>query len=169
MTLYEIDERIRKVLEQGFNGTVDEETGEVIEDIGAAELEKLQMTRAEKLEATALYIKSLDSLVADIKAEEEALKKRREEREAKAERLREYITASMLAAGETDFESGKVQLKVKKSEAVIVDEEKLDKTYMKETVKITTAPDKIAIKKAIKAGNTVTGAYIEERKKVQIK
>ena len=169
MTLYEIDERIRKVLEQGFNGTVDEETGEVIEDIGAAELEELQMTRSEKLEAIALYIKSLDSLASDIKAEEAALKKRREKREAKAERLREYITSSMLAAGENDFESGKVQIKVKKSEAVIVDEEKLDKTYMKETVKVTTAPDKIAIRNAIKAGETVTGAYIEERKKVQIK
>ncbi len=169
MTLYEIDARIRAVLERGFNGTVDEETGEVIEDTGAAILEELQMTRAEKLEATALYIKSLESLIADIKAEEAALKKRREAREAKAERLKEYITASMMTAGETDFESGKVHLKVKKREAVIVDEEKLDKAYMKETVKVTKAPDKIAIKEAIKSGKTVTGAYIEERKKVQIK
>ena len=169
MTLYEIDKQIRDILEKGFNGTIDEETGEIIVDEGAASLDELQFERPEKIEAVALYIKSLDSLVEDIEAEERALKQRRKQREAKAERLREYLTASMTSAGENEFESGRVAISFRKSKAVIVDEEKLELEFFKVTTKVTTEPDKKAIKKAIEAGQTVTGAYIEERKKVQIK
>lgn len=163
MTLYEIDKAILDLLENGFNGTVDEETGEIIDD--GKSLEELQMERTEKIESIALYIKSLDSLAEDIKKEEDALKERRQKREAKAERLREYLAASMT---EDKFESARVAISFRKSKAVIVDEEKLDKAYFKETVTVKTAPDKTAIKKAIEAGETVTGAYIENRKKVQI-
>ena len=92
MTLYEIDNAIQALLDEGFNYTVDEETGEVIFDDRSAELEQLQIDRAEKL----------------------------------------------------------------------------DKAFIKETIKTTYAPDKVAIKKAIKDGQEVTGAYIEERKAVQI-
>lgn len=163
MTLYEIDKAILDLLENGFNGTLDEETGEIIDD--GKSLEELQMERTEKIEAIALYIKSLDSLAEEIKKEEDALKERRQKREAKAERLREYLAASMT---EDKFESARVAISFRKSKAVIVDEEKLDKAYFKETVTVKTAPDKTAIKKAIEAGETVTGAYIENRKKVQI-
>ena len=168
MTLYEIDKAIEALLDEGFDYTVDEETGEVIFDDRSAELEQLQISRAEKLEAVALYIKNLDALAEDIKAEEKALKERREAREKKAENLRKYLGNSLTAANEAGFETAKVSVSFHKSQAVIVDEKKLDKAFIKETVKTTYAPDKIAIKKAIKAGQEVTGAYIEERKAVKI-
>ena len=169
MTLYEIDKIIADILENGFSVKVDEETGEVLEDHTAQDLDALQMERTEKLENVALYIKNLESLAEAIKAEENALKARREAREARANKLREYLTSSMTAAGEAGLETGKVCISFTKSSAVIVDEEKLDKTYLKETVSVTYKPDKLAIKKAIKCGQQVAGAYIEERKKVQIK
>lgn len=168
MTLYEIDKAIRDLLDAGFNYTVDEETGEVIFDDRSAELEQLQIDRAVKLEAVALYIKNLDALAADIKAEETRLKERREAREKKAEKLRAYLAQSLTAANEGGFETAKVSVTFRKSTAVIVDEEKLDKAFIKETIKTTYAPDKTAIRNAIKAGQTVTGAYIEERKAVKI-
>ena len=168
MNLYQIDRAIEELLDAGFNYTVDEETGEVTFDDRSAELEQLQIDRAEKLEAVALYIKSLDALAADIKAEEKALKERREAREKKAENLRQYLANSLTAANEAGFETAKVKVAFRKSEAVIVDEEKLDKAFIRETIKTTYAPDKTAIKKAIKAGQEVTGAYIEERKAVKI-
>lgn len=168
MTLYEIDRAIQALLDEGFNYTIDEETGEVFFDDKSAELEQLTFERGAKLEAVALYIKNLDALAETIKAEEKALKERREAREKKAENLRKYLAQSMAAAGETGLETAKVRVAFHKSEAVIVDEEKLDKAFIKETIKTTYAPDKTAIKKAIKAGQQVTGAYIEERKKVQI-
>lgn len=168
MTLYEIDNAIQALLDEGFNYTVDEETGEVIFDDRSAELEQLQIDRAEKLEAVALYIKNLEALAEDIKAEEKALKERREAREKKADNLRKYLGSSLMAANEEGFETAKVRVSFHKSSAVIVDEEKLDKAFIKETIKTTYAPDKTAIKKAINAGQTVTGAYIEKRKAVQI-
>lgn len=168
MTLYKIDRAIQDLLDAGFNYTIDEETGELIYDDRSAELEQLQMERAEKLEAVALYIKNLVALAADIKAEEDALEARRKAHEKKAENLRRYLGNSLTAAQEEGFETAKVQVSFTKSSAVIVDEDLLDKAFIKEKVKTEYSPDKTAIRKAIKAGQTVAGAYIEERKKVKI-
>lgn len=168
MNLYQIDKAIENLLNEGFNYTVDEETGEVTFDDRSAELEQLQIDRAEKLEAVALYIKNLEALAADIKAEEKALKDRREAREKKAEDLRQYLGNSLTAANEAGFETAKVRVSFSKSSAVVVDEEKLDKAFIREKITTEYSPDKKAIKAAIKAGETVTGAYIEERKKVKI-
>ena len=52
MTLWEINDNIRKAIEQGF----DEETGEIFD---ASDLEALQIQRDEKIESIALYIKDL--------------------------------------------------------------------------------------------------------------
>ena len=169
MTLYEIDDGIRRILENGFNGTVAEETGEIIEE-GPQDLEQLQMERKQKLEAIALYIKNLEAITTAIKAEKEALTERIKDKEAKIERLKEYMTYSMTAAGEDGLETGKVAVSFRKSKAVIIDDEdKIDSAFIKETVKVTKSPDKTAIKKAIDAGQSVYGAHIEERKKVNIK
>ena len=168
MPLYEIDSAILARLEEGFNYTVDEETGEVFFDDRTAALEQLQIDRAEKMEAVALYIKSLDALAADIKAEEDSLKERRKAREKKAESLRKYLGNSLTAAGEAGFETAKVRVSFQKSSAVIVDEALLDKAFIKEKVTTEYSPDKAAIRKAIKEGQTVAGAYIEERKAVKI-
>ena len=168
MNLYQIDRAIEELLEASFNFTVDEETGEVTFEDHSAEVEALQIERAKKLENVALYIKNLDDLIDDIKAEEKAMAERRKAKEKKVEYLRQYLGNSLITANEPGFETAKVKVSFSKSSAVIVDEEKLDKAFVKETIKTTYAPDKKAIKAAIKAGETVTGAYIEERKAVKI-
>ena len=114
MTLYEIDKAIYELLENGF--AVDEETGEVID--GAEELDKLQFERSQKLESVALYIKSIEAFIADIKAEEEALANRRKKKEDKVERLKKYLTNSIIGSGEESFESAKVSVSFRKSEGV---------------------------------------------------
>lgn len=168
LSLYKIDKAIQDLLDEGFNCTIDEETGELIYDDRSAELEQLQMDRAAKLEAVALYIKNLVALAKDIKAEEDALEERRKGHEKKAERLRGYLLNSLVAANEDGFETAKVQVSFQKSSAVIVDEALLDKAFLKEKVKYEYSPDKKAIRAAIKAGQTVAGAYIEDRKAVKI-
>ena len=164
MTLYEIDQAIYELIERGF--VVDEETGELI--YGADELEQLQEEREKKLEGVALYIKNIDSMVDAIKAEEEALAKRRKAKEAKAEKLRAYLSNSIIGNGETGFETTKVAVSFRKSTAVIVDEEKLGKEYFVEKVTVKNEPDKNKIKADIKAGISVAGAYIEERQNIKI-
>lgn len=167
--LYAIDSNIIELLENGFNiACIDEETGEIDEEKAAEYLESLQLDRKEKIENIAVYIKSLDSEAVAIKAEEKRLKDRREVKERKAEKLRDYLKTSMLMFNEKKFETARVALSFRASKTVIVsDFEKLDKAYIKEKVEY--SADKTAIKKAIESGAKVDGAYIEEKQNLNIK
>lgn len=169
MNLFEIDNGILELLEYGFNREcVDAETGEIDAEKASEYLEALQLERGVKIENIAVYVKSLTSEADAIKAEEKRLKERREQKERKAERLKEYLKSSMLAFNEPKFETARVALSFRTSKQVIVaDMEKLDKAYIKEKVEY--SADKTAIKKAIESGATVDGAYIEEKQNLNIK
>lgn len=167
MTLYNIDNKILEIIERGF--VVDEDTGEIIdahEEVNA-KLEELEFDRTAKIENIALYIKNMESLVGSLKAEEKALADRRRAREKRIENLKNYLTSSMVAANENGIETSKVCISFRKSESVVVNEEILDKQYF--NAKLTLTPDKTAIKKALKDGATIDGAYIETKQNLQIK
>ena len=165
MTLYEIDQAIYELLNRGF--TVDEETGEIID--GTEELEQLQMERSQKLEGVALYIKGIEALIASIKAEEEALATRRKKKEDKVEKLKTYLTNSIVGNGETSFESAKVSISFRKSEGVeVLDKAVLDEKYWRTKTSTKREPDKTLIKEAIKSGVAVAGAVLEERHNINI-
>lgn len=167
MSLYDIDSKIREIIERGF--IVDEETGEVIdstEEINA-KLEELEFDRTSKIENIALYLKNLEALTSSLKKEEEALAKRRKVKENRIEILKAYLTQSMTAAGENGIETSKVCISFLKRENVITDADKLPKKWLTKTV--TFKPDKMAIKKAIKDGLKVKGASIEVKTHIQIK
>lgn len=163
-SLYEIDNMVYTVLENGL--IFDEETGEVLFD--EENLTALEMARNEKLEAVALYIKSLEAEAEAMKAEAKKLLDRREAKERKAERLRSYISNSMQALGDTKLETAKVALSFRKSESVDVYEPALLPAEYTKT-KTTVTPDKTAIKAAIKAGQEVAGATLEIKQNLQIK
>lgn len=167
MRLYDIDHKIIEIIENGF--VIDEETGEFFDSPEAvgAKLEELEFDRTAKIENIALYIKNMESLVNSIKAEEKLLADRRRAREKRIESLKGYLTASMMAANENGIETSKVCLSFRKSESVVVNEAILDKQYL--TEKVTYSPDKTAIKKALKDGATIDGAYIETKQNLQIK
>ena len=165
-TLYEIDRSIEDILDRMFS-EVDEETGEVSEDV-LEELEQMQIARVEKLGNIGAYIKNLESDVAAIKAERDNLKKRMDAKQRKAERLRDYVSTSLLANGETKMETARVKFSFRSSERVeIRDEEKIPKQYLKETISY--SPDKESIKKALKAGEEVAGCEIVQNQNLQIK
>ena len=167
MTLYNIDNKILEIIERGF--VVDEDTGEIIDSAEEvnARLEELEFDRTAKIENIALYIKNMESLVVSLKAEEKALADRRKAREKRIENLKNYLTSSMVAANENGIETSKVCISFRKSESVVVNEEILDRKYFNEKVSYT--PDKTAIKKALKDGATIDGAYIETKQNLQIK
>ena len=165
MTLYEIDQAIYELLNRGF--TVDEETGEIID--GAEELEQLHMERSQKLESVALYIKNIEAQANSIKAEEEVLAKRRKKKEDKVERLKKYLTDSIIGNGETSFESAKVSVSFRKSEGVeFTNKDALDEKYWRTKTTTKREPDKTLIKEAIKSGVAVTGAILEVRQNINI-
>ena len=167
-TLYELDSKIAELLETGFEmSCIDAETGEIDDTQLAVYLEQLQLDRKTKIDNIAVYVKNLEAEADAIKAEEKRLKERREAKERKAERLKNYIKTSMLLQGETKFESARVSMALRNSKAVVVDESKLESVYF--INKIVQSVDKKAIKAALEAGILVEGAMLEERKNLQIK
>lgn len=166
MTLYEINSKLAEAIERMFD-SVDPETGE-IEEGTLEEINNLQEELNDKLDGCGAYIKNLEAEAEAIKSEADKLKKRAETKLKRAERLRDYVKNAMIAAGKDAFESNRVILSFRASEAVnITDESKLPETFLvrKEEIK----PDKTAIKKALKAGKTVEGAELVKNQNLQVK
>ena len=156
MSLYEIDSRIRNIID-GLYEAADEDG--VVGEIDFTELKQLQEDRKTKLENIALYIKNTEAEAAAIKAEEEKLTARRKRLENKAGRLRDYIINSMKENKDGPLKTARCEVSIKDNEKTdITDLDSIPKEFIK--TKIETSADKTAIKKAIKAGQTVPGAQI---------
>lgn len=168
-SLYELDKGIEELLEHEFNeACVDEETGEIDGEKASAFLDQLLLDRTLKIESIALFIKNLKTDAVAIKTEEARLKTRREQKERKAERLLEYLKHSLLAVGDTKFETPRVALGFRSSKQVIVEDfSLLDKRFLTEKVEV--APNKTAIKQAIEGGEEVAGARIETKQNLMMK
>lgn len=145
MTLYEID--------QAILNTVDPETGEIL-DIEA--LNALQMARTDKLESVALWIKNLQADAQAFKAEKEAFAEREKKALAKVDSLKKWLAS---ACDGQKFNTWRCAVTFRKSERVeILDETKIPQDYL--TCKTTIAPDKAAIKEALKDGEIIEGCSL---------
>ena len=163
MRLYDINKDIENTIEDMF-ANADKKTGEVRQE-DLDKLSKLQVLKEEKLENIGCYIKNLDAEVKAMEEEAKALNKRKDVLKKKSERLKNYV-ASILN-GEK-FESTKVVFSFRKSDEVsIVDEALIPEEYMRVTTKV--EPNKDAIKKAIKEGKEVRGAFLLDKNNMSIK
>ena len=157
MNLYELNRAIAE-----FDLEIDEETGEIT---NLDELDQITLERDEKVENIALWVKDLLAEADAIKAEEQALAKRRKQAENKAERLKDYLMGNL--AGEK-FKTPKVAISYRTSEAVeILDENLIPEEFL--AIKTEYKPDKKAIKDELKAGGEVEGAELVKRTSLQIK
>lgn len=162
MKIYEIPGALRELLDRL---DADPDTGEVDGEALAAYAE-YNAAAAEKLEGTACYCRELKAEAEAIKAEEERLAKRRKALENKSERLKNYMMPALEAMG------GKVKgvmasVRIGKSQAVTVfDIDALPDAF--KHVKTTIDPDKVALKKALKSGEVIPGAALEDRQSVVI-
>lgn len=153
MRLYEIDEAIL--------GCIDTETGEILD---ADKLNALQIEREEKLENVALWIKNLTSDAEALKAEKQAFADRQKAAENKAESLKKWLTEAL--AGEK-FKTTRVAVSFRKTKSVqIADILALDNKFLKYAEP---TADKVAIKKAIEAGQEVAGATLVENVSCSVK
>ena len=153
MRLYEIDEAILSC--------IDTETGEILD---ADKLNALQIEREEKLENVALWIKNLTSDAEALKAEKQAFAERQKAAENKAESLKKWLTEAL--AGEK-FKTTRVAVSFRKTKSVqVADIFALDNSFLKYAEP---TPDKVAIKKAIEAGQEVTGATLVENVSISVK
>lgn len=165
MTLYEIDNSIRQFIDQMIDSV--DENGELVE-VDPKQLEQLNEERRKKLESIACYIKNLSAESEALKKEEDNLKSRRSSVDKKIERLKKLLSDSLIASGDENFKTERCVVSFKKSsEVVIIDENVIDKKFMR--TKTTTEPDKKLIRERIDAGEEVRGAYLNEKKNIQIK
>ena len=162
-SLYEINNAysealIRADIEANENdGCIDDATAEM--------LDILEMDREEKIDNTALYIKNLKSESAMIKAEVDKLNARKKAVDKNADRISEWLKFNLHGEKRT---SGNYKISYRKSTAVeVLNLELLQDEYR--TIKTTVAANKTAIKKAIKAGEEVTGALLIEKSNMEVK
>ena len=148
--LYEID--------QAILACVDLETGEIVDPEA---LSGLMMERNAKIENVALWVKNLRSDAAAYKAQKDVFALREEKALAKAEKLEAWL--SEVCSGEK-FSTAMCEVNFRKSESVeVLDENLIPAEYIRTTVKTTTSPDKTAIKKAIKSGQTIGGCALVQK------
>ena len=161
-SLFGITEELLQVFE---NIEIDEETGELL---NLEQLEEIQGEFDDKASNIALYIQELQAQAEAIKNKRDSLNDRQKSTTNKAERLKAYLSDMMNRAGKAKVETDDVRISFRKSESVdILDESLIPQEYLNE--KITVAPNKTEIKKAIKSGQEILGAMLIENQNLQIK
>ena len=144
---------------------------QLIENMEDEELEpyfeSLSLQIENKVDAIVKYRQNLTATAFAIDSEIQRLTNMKKMAEKRAERLKEYISRAMLAHNITEVKTDLFKVSFLKSESVLVDDAELDEKYI--IIKTTKQADKVAIKKAIKSGETVRGASLEVRQNIQIK
>nr|DAE16566.1 MAG TPA: resistance protein [Podoviridae sp. ctiwu7] len=160
MKLYEISEAIRAALD---HIEIDEETGEIL---SADALHAVEAQAAEKIEATALYLRELDAEAKAAKDEAERMLARVKSMQKRSDYLKTVLLDAIHATGKV--KTARVTVSIRKTQAVAIDEgANLPEAYT--TVKTTVSPNKIAIKQALTDGLEVPGCRLEERESVSIR
>ncbi len=160
MKLYEIAPALRFALD---DIVVDEETGEIL---NADALHAVEAQAAEKIEATALYLRELDAEAKAAKEEADRMLARVKSMQKRSDYLKATLLDALHATGKV--KTGRVTVSIRTTKAVeIAEGADLPEAYT--TVKTTVSPNKVAIKQALLDGVEVPGCHIEERESVQIR
>ena len=159
MKLYEIDARLDELLD----GSVDEETGEIITDFD--EIEKLQMERDAIREGIACHIVGDRAEILALQMQEQKLKERRQRLERHVDKTMEFLAEISHGEG---LQSDRVSITFRRSagKVVVLDEARLLEwakanrddllTYKEPEIK------KAAIKAAIQGGEDIPYASIDK-------
>lgn len=163
MKLFDIDERLAACVKLDESRVVDTESGEII-DLEA--IAALEMERDKKIENLGCWYKNLLADAEALKAQKNAFAEREKAAKAKAESLRGFLGRYLNGK---KFETAKVAMSFRKSEAVESDAKCIG-DVPEEFLKFKDPElDKVAVKKAIKAGETVPGCELVARQNLQIK
>ena len=153
MRLYQIDNAILEC--------VDLETGEILD---ADRLEELQIAREDKIKNVGEWYLNLIAEAKALKEEKEKFAQRQKAAENKAESLKRWLDFAL--QGER-FKTTTVQISYRKSEQVVIDDiYKVDEKFLKYSEP---TADKTEIKKALKQGEEIFGARLEQKLNISIK
>lgn len=168
MTFYEISEKLYEI-EKELAECVDEETGEILDDKYAELMQNytaMEMEEQDKTEGVCLLFKEKQMFIDELKAEKKRIADRISVVEKDAERLKKFIDEFVLKGKK--FETSKVRCQYRKTKSVeVADESIVPEEYMVE--KVSVAPDKMKIKKALSDGEIVRGCNLIEGTSLSIK
>lgn len=160
MKLYQISDAIRQALD---HIELDEETGEIL---NADELHAVEAEAADKIEATALYLRELDAEAKAAKDEADRMLARVKSMQKRSDYLKSMLLEALHTTGKV--KTARVAVSIRTTQAVEVSEgADLPEAYT--TVKTTVSPNKVAIKQALLDGVEVPGCHLEARESVSIR
>ena len=129
-----------------------------------------------KAENIGAYVKALTAAAKDLKAEEDALSKRRRAKEKQAEWLKKYLLESMQAIGRTKIDRPKAVLSIRNNpESVQIENENTfitlcQKNGHDEYLRYKApAIDRAVVKEVLQHGGKVEGAYLARDQRIDIK
>ena len=160
MTLYEIDDRLMSL--------IDDETGEILDKEA---FDALVMERDQKIENVALWVKNENAMAEALKKEIDNLTARKKTAENRVKRLKDYL---LYALGEQKFSTARVKVSYTHTPSTkIADEEAFIQwatTHHPDLLRIK-EPEiaKNELKEALKAGEEIPGASLEQSTSVIIK
>ena len=165
MKLYEIANDYLALMQ-----AIDE--GEIPEEAIADTLEAIEGEIEIKADNIACLIKTLDAEAAAIKVEEKMLAERRKAKENAQERIKAYLAEVLQRLNINNIETARNKITFRKSESVVIDDSfitwardnRADLLNFSEPT-----ANKTEIKKALKGGAEIEGAYIESKQNIQIK
>ena len=160
MTLYEIDASLMAL--------VDEETGEILD---SAAFDALVMEKEKKIENIALWVKNENAMAEALKKEIDNLTARKKTAENRVKGLKKYL---LYALGEQKFSTSKVKISYNHSTSTKVEDEaafiQWATTHHPDLLRIKeTEIAKNELKEALKAGEEIPGASLEQSTSVIIK
>ena len=158
MKLYQISDAIRQALD---HIELDEETGEIL---NADELHAVEAEAADKIEATALYLRELDAEAKAAKEEADRMIARVKSMQKRSDYLKSMLLDALHATGKV--KTGRVTVSIRTTQAVQINQEQ---AIPEAFTKITISPNKVLIKETISAGGCVPGCELIERESVSIR
>lgn len=150
------------------------ENDELPEEAIADTLEAIQGEIEEKADNIGCLLKELEAASYAIKAEEQRLAERRKKKEKLYERLKNYLSDSLLTAGISKLETTRNAISFRKSDSVEVDDEVFTKWALENrddlvNVTVSTKANKVQLKKELKVGASFPGVALVTNQNIQIK
>lgn len=164
ITLYEIALEHRADLDKLADLDLDEETlSNTLDSMGG----ELQV----KAQSVACFIRNLEATANQIKEAEVQMAARRKAMENRATRVKDYLLASMMVAGVDKIECPLFRLSVKNNPPAVevYQPELIPAQFMKTPEPPPPAPDKTAIRDALKDGKEVPGCRLTRGRSLSIR
>ena len=155
-------------IEENLRALVDcvETCPDELRDELEAEIAQYLGSEVEKVDRVSAVLASLEGVAANAKTEIDRLRARQQSAERARARLEDYVLRGLRERDGQPLKGRNVTLSVRRSEALIIDDQDAVPAEFKRTTVVVDVP-KDPLKKAIKAGLEIPGAHIETRDNLQ--